>query len=93
MYQLQTLRDVVRIEINIYLARKNVNVQLRSLQTVKNVHMMLNFKKKLKKNLLVNLNLNYKKKNIRIIDKPYCVAQDYLYDKEAFNYIIKCRFI
>lgn len=41
MYQLQTLRDVVRIEINIYLARKNVNIQLRSLQTVKNVHMLL----------------------------------------------------
>lgn len=56
MYQLQTLRDAVRIEINIYLARKNVNVQLRSLQTVKNVHMLLNFKKINKKNLFVNLN-------------------------------------
>lgn len=61
MYQLQTLR--VRIEINIYLARKNVNVQLRSLQTVKNVHMLLNFKKKLKKKPSCKFKFKLQKKN------------------------------
>lgn len=85
MYQLQTLRDAVHIKINIYLALKNVNVQLRSLQTVKNVLTYAATLKNNNKKVFLKLKKNKKIVFKVIIDKPYYVAQDYLYYKEAFN--------